>query len=71
MGGGVEQTPNKSQHTKLNLEKKILLPSLQGFTLATFQSRVRQFYQQALLTHNHQQPIQRWQFLAKAAAQAL
>ena len=32
---------NKSQHRKLALEKKILLPLLQGFGPATFQSRVR------------------------------
>ena len=32
---------NKSQHSKLTLEKKILLPLLQGFKPATFQSRVR------------------------------
>ena len=38
---GVERTPNKSQHTKLTLEKKILSPLLSGFELATFQSRVR------------------------------
>ena len=30
---GVEQTPNKSQHTKLTLKKKILLPPLLGFKL--------------------------------------
>ena len=38
---GVERTPNKSQQTKLTLEKKILLPLLPGFELATFRSRVR------------------------------
>ena len=38
---GVERTPNKSQHTKLTLEKKILPPLLSGFELATFRSRVR------------------------------
>ena len=37
---GVERTP-KSQHTKLTLKKKILLPLLPGFELATFRSRVR------------------------------
>ena len=37
---GVERTPNKSQHTKLTLEKKILLPLLPGFELAIFRSRV-------------------------------
>ena len=35
---GVEWTPNKSQHTKLTLEKKILPPLLLGFELTTFQS---------------------------------
>ena len=38
---GVERTPNKSQHTKLTLEKKILPSLLPGFELATFRSRVR------------------------------
>ena len=38
---GVERTSNKSQHTKLTLEKKILPPLLPGFELATFRSRVR------------------------------
>ena len=33
---GMEQTPSKSQHTKLTLEKKILMPLLPGFELATF-----------------------------------
>ena len=33
---GMERTPNKSQHTKLTLEKKILPPLLPGFELATF-----------------------------------
>ena len=32
----VEETPNKSQHTKLTLEKKILPLLLPGFKLATF-----------------------------------
>ena len=45
---GVEQTPNKSQHTKLTLEKKILPPLLLGFELATIRSRVRRSYQQAI-----------------------
>ena len=36
---GVELTPNKSQHTKLTLENKILLPLLPGFELATFRSQ--------------------------------
>ena len=34
---GVERIPNKSQHRKLTVEKKILLPRLPGFELATFQ----------------------------------
>ena len=36
----MERTPNKSQHTKLTVEKKILRPLLPGFELATFRSRV-------------------------------
>ena len=44
----VEQTLNKSQHTKLTLEKKILPLLLPGFKLATFQSRVWRSYQQAI-----------------------
>ena len=32
---------NKSQHRKSTLEKKILMPLLQGFEPATFRSRVR------------------------------
>ena len=43
---GVEWTLNKSQHTKLTLEKKILL---RGFELTTFQSRVQRSYQHAIL----------------------
>ena len=35
---GVELTPNKSQHTKLTLEKTILPLLLLGFELATFRS---------------------------------
>ena len=38
---GVERTPNKSQHAKLTLEKKILLPLQQGFNLATFRAWVQ------------------------------
>ena len=38
---GVQRTPNKSQHTKLTLEKKILPPFLPGFNLATFRSQVQ------------------------------
>ena len=49
---GMERTPNKSQHTKLILEKKILPPLLPGFELATFWSRVRCTYQQAIPTHH-------------------
>ena len=45
---GVERTPNKSQHTKLTLEKKIVPPLLPGFELATFRSRVRRSNQQAI-----------------------
>ena len=46
--GVVERTPNKSQHTKLTLEKKILLLLLPGFELTTFRSRVWGSYQQAI-----------------------
>ena len=42
---GVEGTPNKSQHTKLTLEKKILPLLLPGFKLATFRSQVWLSYQ--------------------------
>ena len=45
---GVEQTPNKSQHTKLTLEKKIHPPLLPGFELATFRLRVRRSNQRAI-----------------------
>ena len=44
----VEQTHNKSQHTKLTLEKKILSLLLPGFKLATFRSRVWCSNQQAI-----------------------
>ena len=44
----MERTPNKCQHTKLTLGKKILPPLLPGFELATFRSRVRRSYQQAI-----------------------
>ena len=44
----VERTPNKSQHTKLTLEKNILPPLPLGFELATFRSRVRRSNQQAI-----------------------
>ena len=36
----MERTPNKSQHTKLTLDKKFLLPLLPRFELATFLSRL-------------------------------
>ena len=45
---GMERTPNKSQHTKLTLEEKILPPLWPGFELATFRSRVRRSNQQAI-----------------------
>ena len=45
---GVERASNKSQRTKLTLVKKILPPLLPGFELATFRSRVRYSYQQAI-----------------------
>ena len=45
---GEERTPNKSQHTKLTLEKEIFPPLLPGFELATFRSRVRRSNQQAI-----------------------
>ena len=52
--GGGGQTPNKSQHIKLTLEKKILPPLLPGFELATFRSRVRDSYQPAIpAVNNH------------------
>ena len=44
----VERTPNKSQHTKSTLEKKILPPLLPGFELATFRLRVRRSNQHAI-----------------------
>ena len=45
---GVEWTLNKSQHTKLTLEEKILPLLLLGFELATFPSRVGCSNQQAI-----------------------
>ena len=45
---GMERTPNKSQHTKLTLEKKILWLLLPGFELATFLSWVRHSNQQTI-----------------------
>ena len=44
----VKRTMNKSQHTKLSLEKKFLPPLLPGFELSTFRSRVRRSNQQAM-----------------------
>ena len=44
----MEQTPNKSQDTKLTLEKKILPPLLLGLELATFRSPVQRSNQQAI-----------------------
>ena len=44
---GMKQTTNKSQHTKLTLEKKILWPLPPGFELATFRSQVQSSNQQA------------------------
>ena len=38
---GVERKPNKNQHRKLTLEKKILLPLFPGFELKIVRSRVR------------------------------
>ena len=46
---GVEWAPNKSQHTKLTLEKKFFPPLLPKFKLTTFQSQVWPSYQQAIL----------------------
>ena len=46
---GVQRT----QHIKLTLEKKLLSPLLPGFELATFRSRVRCSYQQAILAPHH------------------
>ena len=44
----MERTANRSRHTKLTLEKKILPPLLPGLELATFRSRVQRSYQQAV-----------------------
>ena len=44
----MEPAPNKSQYTKLTLEKKILPPLPPGFDLTTFQSRVQRYNQQAI-----------------------
>ena len=45
---GVARTSNMSQHTKLTLEKKILLLFLLLFTLTTFWLRIPCSYQQAI-----------------------
>ena len=45
---GVEWTLDKSQHTKWTLKKKILLPLLLGFKLATFWSWVQRSNRQAI-----------------------
>ena len=45
---GVEQAPEKSQHSRLTLEKKSLLPTLPGFELAIFPSQVWHSNQQAI-----------------------
>ena len=50
---GVERAPNRSQYTKLTLEKKLLPPLLPGFELATFRSRVRSSYQRAIPAPHH------------------
>ena len=47
---GVERTPDKSHHTTLTLEKKILPPLLSRFELSTFRSRARRSYQQTIPT---------------------
>ena len=52
---GVEQTPNKSQHTKLTLEKKNLLLLLPGFKLANFQLWVQNSTKML-----YQLPISKW-----------
>ena len=50
----VARTQNKSQYTKLTLEKKILPPPvLPGFEPATFRSRVRRSNQQAIPASIH------------------
>ena len=50
---GMDQTLNKSLHTKLTLEKKILPPLLPGFELATFWSRVWRSHRQAIPATQH------------------
>ena len=44
---GLERTPNKSQHTKLTLEAKILPPLLPGFELTSFD------HESGALTNNY------------------
>ena len=59
---GVERTLNKSQHTKLTLEKKILPPLLLKFRLTTFWSRVRHSSQQAIpaIAVDYNTPPRHW-----------
>ena len=54
----MERTPNKSQHTKFSLEKKILAPPLQGFEPAAFRSRVQRSNQQAITPSLNSTPIE-------------
>ena len=49
---GMEQTPNKSQHTTVNSGEENLPPLLPRFELATFWSRVWHSYQQAIPAPN-------------------
>ena len=49
---GVERTPNKSHHTKLALEKKLLPPLLPGFKLPIFWSWGRHSYQQTIYIYS-------------------
>ena len=46
---GVEWTPNKSQHAKLTLEKKILPPLLPGFEICNLLITSPALYQQAIM----------------------
>ena len=54
---------NKSQHRKLTLEKKILLPLQQGFEPATFQSRVRRSNHWAIPAPDRMKKMRRFQHL--------
>ena len=54
---GEERTPNKSQHIKLTLEKRILPPLLPGLELTIFRSWVRRSYQQATPDPNNYRPV--------------